>query len=343
MRRRRLNPSAEQERRAAEVMRDPDLDLDAAIDLANRILAGEEVAYALAGTGLVVDTSPRPAQIAEIETAQGVVEVPVREVEHVEMRAGMLEMGHNIPEDEYRERAYQLAEQRKQEKRQREQATWRQVAQTQASMQMTAVEAAVQAIDAAQHTAQTARRHAETVGLRKHVEQILAGLLVSDLKKVAQHYNVNLQRTPADQRVEKIAEVAVGYILRNRAVRGDYEEDEEARVRERDEQTQMQIDAYRAAKDEIRRLRREAAQERRYASMNSGLGIYNKSDLTAIARGYRKAAKLEGQAKNIAEKMGMREEAASAANEEISCLEEAERYQQQADKWNSGMKSVRGI
>ena len=79
MRRRRLNPSAEQERRAAEVMRDPDLDLDAAIDLANRILAGEEIAEALSGTGLVVDTSPRPAQIAEIETAQGVVEVPVNE------------------------------------------------------------------------------------------------------------------------------------------------------------------------------------------------------------------------------------------------------------------------
>jgi hypothetical protein len=78
-RRRRLNPSEEQERRAAAVMRDPDLDFDTAIDLANRILAGEEVAEALSGTGLVVDMSPQPAQIAEIETSRGVVEVPVRE------------------------------------------------------------------------------------------------------------------------------------------------------------------------------------------------------------------------------------------------------------------------
>jgi hypothetical protein len=60
-------------------MRDPDLDFDTAIDLANRILAGEEVAEALSGTGLVVDMSPQPAQIAEIETSRGVVEVPVRE------------------------------------------------------------------------------------------------------------------------------------------------------------------------------------------------------------------------------------------------------------------------
>jgi len=78
-RRRRLNPSEEQERRAAAVMHDSDLDYDAAIDLANRILAGEEVAEALSGTGLVVDMSPQPAQIAEIETSRGVVEVPVRE------------------------------------------------------------------------------------------------------------------------------------------------------------------------------------------------------------------------------------------------------------------------
>ncbi len=76
---RRLNPTEEQERRAAAAMRDPDLDFDTAIDLANRILAGEEVAEALSGTGLVVDMSPRPAQIAEIETSRGVVEVPVRE------------------------------------------------------------------------------------------------------------------------------------------------------------------------------------------------------------------------------------------------------------------------
>lgn len=76
-RRRRLNPTEDQERRAAAVMLDPDLDFDMAIDLANRILAGEEVAEALAGTGLVVDMSPQPAQIAEIETSRGVVEVPV--------------------------------------------------------------------------------------------------------------------------------------------------------------------------------------------------------------------------------------------------------------------------
>lgn len=60
-------------------MRDSDLDYDTAIDLANRILAGEEIADALSGTGLVVDMSPQPAQIAEIETSRGVVEVPVRE------------------------------------------------------------------------------------------------------------------------------------------------------------------------------------------------------------------------------------------------------------------------
>jgi hypothetical protein len=197
MRRRRLNPSAEQERRAAEVMRDPDLDLDAALDLANRILAGEEVAYALAGTGLVVDTSPRPAQIAEVETAQGVVEVPVKE------------------------------------------------APAALSAKRDPVADAVQAIDALRHAAQTARRQAETEGLRERAAQILAGLSVSDLKQVAQHYNVYLQRVPADRRVEKIVEGTVGWTLRSRAVRGDYEEDEEARVRERDEQTQMQIDAYR--------------------------------------------------------------------------------------------------
>ena len=62
-------------------MRDPDLDFDMAIDLANRILAGEEVAEALAGTGLVVDMSPQPTQIAEIETSRGVIEVPVTEAE----------------------------------------------------------------------------------------------------------------------------------------------------------------------------------------------------------------------------------------------------------------------
>lgn len=91
-RRRRLNPTEEQERRAAAAMRayykrqytpetlhTASADYDAAIDLANRILAGEEVADALSGTGLVVDMSPQPAQIAEIETSQGVVEVPVRE------------------------------------------------------------------------------------------------------------------------------------------------------------------------------------------------------------------------------------------------------------------------
>jgi hypothetical protein len=93
-RRRRLNPTEEQERRAAAVLRahykreytpatlhTASADYDMAIDLANRILAGEEVAEALAGTGLVVDMSPQPAQIAEIETSQGVIEVPVTEAE----------------------------------------------------------------------------------------------------------------------------------------------------------------------------------------------------------------------------------------------------------------------
>lgn len=89
-RRRRLNPTEEQERRAAAVLRahykreytpatlpTASADYDMAVDLANRILAGEEVAEALAGTGLVVDMSPQPAQIAEIETSRGVIEVPV--------------------------------------------------------------------------------------------------------------------------------------------------------------------------------------------------------------------------------------------------------------------------
>lgn len=91
-RRRRLNPTEDQERRAAAVLRahykreytpatlpTASADYDMAVDLANRILAGEEVAEALAGTGLVVDMSPQPAQIAEIETSQGVIEVPVKE------------------------------------------------------------------------------------------------------------------------------------------------------------------------------------------------------------------------------------------------------------------------
>lgn len=90
--RRRLNPTEEQERRAAAVLRayykreytpatlpTASADYDMAVDLANRILAGEEVAEALAGTGLVVDMSPQPAHIAEIETSRGVIEVPVAE------------------------------------------------------------------------------------------------------------------------------------------------------------------------------------------------------------------------------------------------------------------------
>ena len=67
--RRRLNPTEEQERRAA-------------------VPAGEEVAEALAGTGLVVDMSPRPTHIAEIETSRGVIEVPVMKAPHYHERRG---------------------------------------------------------------------------------------------------------------------------------------------------------------------------------------------------------------------------------------------------------------
>jgi len=205
-RRRRLNPSEEQERRAAAVMRDSDLDYDAAIDLANRILAGEEVAEALSGTGLVVDMSPQPAQIAEIETSRGVVEVPVREsAPTTKDLAKVFNREDDLP----------------------------------------SFDDAVQAIDRATHIAKTATRHAQTLGLMESVQQLLARMSPSDLKKIAAHYNVDLRRTPADRRVEKIVENTVGWIMRSRAVRGDYEEDEEARVRERDERQQWMMAQYR--------------------------------------------------------------------------------------------------
>lgn len=104
---------------------------------------------------------------------------------------------------------------------------------------------AVQAIDNARHLAQTATRREQTQGLRESVQQVLARLPRSVLKDVAAHYKIDLQRTPADRRAEKIIDFTVGWTLRGRAIRGDYEEDEEARVRERDEQMQRMIAAYR--------------------------------------------------------------------------------------------------
>ena len=176
-RRRRLNPTEDQERRAAAVLRahykreytpatlpTASADYDMAVDLANRILAGEEVAEALAGTGLVVDMSPQPAQIAEIETSQGVIEVPVAEAPQF--------VGPSIAD-------------------------------------------AVQAIDRATHIAKTAARSEQTAGLREGVQQLLARMSPLDHKKIAAHYNVDLRRSSlgrlgTDQRVRQIIENTVG-------------------------------------------------------------------------------------------------------------------------------------
>jgi len=192
---RRFNPSEEQERRAAAVMRDPDLDFDTAINLANRILAGEEIAEALAGTGLVVDTSPQPAQIAEVQTARGVVEVPVTEAQP-------------------------------------------------AAPALSPFDKAVQAIDNARHVIDMATHIEQTKGLRESLGQVLAQLSPSDIKKVAEHYKVFLSNVPASKRVWKIIEYTIGLRLRNKVVRGEFD-DEAERVRERDEQMQRMVDAYR--------------------------------------------------------------------------------------------------
>ena len=271
----RLNPDPSDAtvERALAILADTSLDPDYAADLANRLLAGEEIAEALTGTGLVVDTSPRPAQIAEVATAQGIVEVPVKEAPaaqkpSVNEIAASLEDPNgfrsredaqnyltslNLSASELRSLAKVLSVADASIKRIVDSTVGARVhSETilgldlgRRSAARDPVADAVQAIDALRHAAQTARRHAETEGLRERAAQILAGLSVSDLKQVAQHYSVYLQRVPADQRVERIIEATVGFILRNRAVRGDYEEDEEARVRERDEQMQMQMDAYR--------------------------------------------------------------------------------------------------
>ena len=206
-RRRRLNPSAEPERRAAAVMRDPDLDFDMAIDLANRILAGEEVAEALAGTGLVVDMSPQPAQIAEIETSQGVVEVPVADASSQPISADLIS-----PQLKRMEALLGFGDE---------------AFPTNRSL-------AFVAIHRAKDIAHTAKRREQTAGLREGVQQALARLSPSEIKQVAAHYSVDLRRTPADQRVQQLTERTVGNILENRDFRGDYEEDEEARARERD-------------------------------------------------------------------------------------------------------------
>ena len=260
-------------------MRDPDLDFDMAIDLANRILAGEEVAEALAGTGLVVDMSPQPAHIAEIETSQGVVEVPVAEAPQFAAAApavdpskfytagqfhllkayravgeveGLLEdYLHSLPEAEVKK----IAKAERVGKGTKEELISALVheAGRQNNKGMvfltpdgpTNRSLAFDAIHRAKDIAHTAKRREQTAGLREGVQQALARLSPSDIKQVAAHYGVDLRRTPADQRVQQITERTVGDILGSRAVRGDYEEDEEARVRERDEQQQWMIAQYR--------------------------------------------------------------------------------------------------
>lgn len=78
---RRMNPAYDPVERALAILDDTSLDADVAVDLANRILAGEEIAEALSGTGLVVDVSDEPPQqTAQIALTSGeVVDVPVIE------------------------------------------------------------------------------------------------------------------------------------------------------------------------------------------------------------------------------------------------------------------------
>ena len=78
---RRRNPAYDPVERALATLDDTSLDPDVAVNLANRILAGEEIAEALAGTGLVIDVSDDPPQqTAQIALTSGeVVDVPVIE------------------------------------------------------------------------------------------------------------------------------------------------------------------------------------------------------------------------------------------------------------------------
>lgn len=65
--------------RALSFLEDPNLDPDTAVNLCNRTLAGEDIAAALAGTGLLIDiTDAPPTQVAQVELSSGgVVDVPV--------------------------------------------------------------------------------------------------------------------------------------------------------------------------------------------------------------------------------------------------------------------------
>lgn len=250
--RRRLNPTEEQERRAAAVMRDPDLDLDMAIDLANRILAGEEVAEALAGTGLVVDMSPRPAQIAEIETSRGVVEVPVAEAPQFAAAAPTVDPSkfydgrgnfllltafrklgrtegslsdylHSLSGAEIKKIASNQRETKMLKGKSKAELIDKLVKAAEAEavrgiehlmlgVDHPSVDEAVQVIDNAIHVARTATRFEQTTRLKERVQQLLEDMPPSGLKKVAAHYNVDLRRTPADQRqrVQKIIERTLG-------------------------------------------------------------------------------------------------------------------------------------
>lgn len=81
----RFNPSPDDDRveRAMACLRDPRLPPEDAMTRCNLVMVGRTIATALHGSGLVVDPSDQPQQIAEVQIPSGfVIGVPVAAVSY---------------------------------------------------------------------------------------------------------------------------------------------------------------------------------------------------------------------------------------------------------------------
>lgn len=281
----RSNPGAMTTEDALEVLADANADEASINRALAVLAGGSEVAQALDGSGLVPAPLVQATQIAEVQTSRGVVDVPVAEAPQFAAAAPAVDPSkfydgrgnfllltafrklgrtegslsdylHSLSGAEIKKIASNQRETKMLKGKSKaelidklvkaaEAEAMRGIEHLMLGVEHPSVDEAVQVIDNAIHVARTATRFEQTTGLKERVQQLLEDMPPSGLKRVAAHYNVDLRRTPADGRVNQIIERTLGYTLTARAIRGDYEEDEEARVREREERQQWMIAQYR--------------------------------------------------------------------------------------------------